>query len=81
MSNVDIENIEVTRTLLSRLLGQSHEPAEKVYSLGRRANKLTKKWNQPILDEELHTETVKLLKHIRDTEVLFQDRAVIPQDY
>ena len=49
--------------------------------LGRRANKLTSKWNQPILDEELHSETVKLLKHIRDTPIHFQDRAIIPKDY
>ena len=89
MTNDDLENIEVTRTLLSRLLGQTHEPAGKTYSsllmclklLGRRASKLTSKWNEPILDEELRTELVKLLKHIRDTPILFQDRAIIPKDH
>ena len=89
MTDDDLENIEVTRTLLSRLLGQTHEPAEKTYSsllmclklLGRRASKLTSKWNEPILDEELRTELVKLLKHIRDTPILFQDRAIIPKDH
>ena len=89
MSNDDQENLEVTKTLLSRLLGQTHEPAEKTYSpllmclklLGRRACKLTSRWNEPISDEELHTELVKILKHIRDTPILFQDRAVIPKDH
>ena len=82
MTNDELENIEVTRTLLSRLLGQTHEPTEKTYSsllmclklLGRRANKLTSKWNEAIQDKELRTELVKLLKHIRDTPNPFQDR-------
>ena len=89
MSNDDLENLEVTKTLLSRLLGQTHEPTEKTYSplliclkiLGRRASKLTSKWNEPISDEELHTELVKILKHIRDTPILPQDRAVIPKNH
>ena len=89
MTNDELENIEVTRTLLSRLLGQTHEPTEKTYSsllmclklLGRRANKLTSKWNEAIQDEELRTELVKLLKHIRDTPIPFQDRAIIPKNH
>ena len=89
MSNDDLENLEVTKTLLSRLLGQTHEPTEKTYSplliclkiLGRRASKLTSKWNEPIPDEELHTDLVKILKHIRDTPILPQDRAVIPKNH
>ena len=89
MSDEELENIEVTRTLLSRLLGQTHEPLEKTYSsvlmclkiLGRRANKLTSKWNEVIQDEELRSELVKLLKHIRDTPIPFQDRAVVPKNH
>ena len=89
MSNDDLENLEVTKTLLSRLLGQTHEPTEKTYSplliclkfLGRRASKLTSKWNEPIPDDELHTELVKILNHIRDTPILPQDRAVIPKNF
>ena len=89
MSNDDLENIEVTRTLLSRLIGQTHEPCEKYYSslliclkiLGRRASKLTQKWNEPIEDEELHQELVKILIHIRDTPIVPQERAVIPANH
>ena len=89
MSNEDLENLEVTRTLLSRLLGQTHEPLEKTYSplliclkiLGRRASKLTQKWNEPIDDEELHQELVKILIHIRDTPIIPQEPAVIPANH
>ena len=84
MSNGDLENLEVTRTLLSRLIGQTHEPCEKYYSslliclkiLGRRASKLTQKWNEPIYDEELHQELVKILIHIRDIPIIPQEQAV-----
>ena len=72
MSNEDLENLEVTRTLINRLLGQTREPLEKIYSplliclkiLGRRASKLTTKWNEPIIDDELHKELVKILQLI-----------------
>ena len=81
MSDADLEAIQVTRTLLSRLLGQTHEPLEKTYSsvimylkaLGRKANSLTSKWNEVIDDPELHSDLVKLLKHLRDTPVPVQD--------
>ena len=89
MSDADLDAIQVTRTLLSRLLGQTHEPLEKTYSsvimylkvLGRKANSITTKWNEVIHDQELHSDLVRLLKHLRDTPVLAQDRAVIPEKY
>merc|ERR1711888_179977 len=89
MTDADIENIQVTRTLLSRLLGQTHEPLEKNYSgvimylkeLGRKANSITTKWNEIIHDPELKSDLVRLLKHLRDTPVPAQDRAVIPEKY
>ena len=49
--------------------------------LGRKANKLTSKWNEVIQDDELHSELVRLLKHLRDTPIPFQDRAVIPKNH
>ena len=60
MTDADLEAIQITRTLRSRLLGQTHEPLEKVYSsvimylkiLGRKANRLTSKWNEVIEDAE-----------------------------
>ena len=89
MTDVDIENIQVTRTLISRLLGQTHEPLEKNYSgvimylkvLGRKANSITTKWNQIIDDPDLKSDLVKLLKHLRDFPMTAQPRAVIPDKY
>ena len=89
MSDEELESIEVTRTLISRILGQTHEPCEKVYSallvclkfLLRRAAQITQKWKEPITDHQLCQDLVKLLQHIRDTPVLPQERAVIPANY
>ena len=89
MTDTDIEAIDVTRTLLSRLLGQTHERLEKNYSgvmmylkvLGHQANQITKKWNQIIDDPDLKAELVKLLKHLRDFKMTAQPRAVIPDNY
>ena len=49
--------------------------------LGRKANSITTKWNEVIDDPELHSDLVRLLKHLRDTPVPAQDRAVIPEKY
>ena len=89
MSDEELEFIEETRTLISRILGQTHEPCEKVYSallvclkiLLRRAAQITQKWKEPITDQQLCHDIVKLLQHIRDTPVLPQERAVIPANH
>ena len=89
MTDEELESTEITRTLISRILGQTHEPCEKVYSpllvclkiLLRRASQLTQKWNEAINDEQLRHDLVKILAHIRDTPVLPQERAVIPANH
>ena len=89
MSDNEVQNIVVTKTLTSRLLGQTHEPLEKTYSpllvcikiLHCKASQLTNKWKEPIDDIKLKHDLIKLLMHIRDTEILPQPRAVIPDGY
>ena len=46
-----------------------------------KASQLTNKWKEPIADQQLHQDLIKLLIHIRDTHVLPQPRAVIPANY
>ena len=74
MTNEELNKIEVTRTLVSRIVGQTHEPLEKVYStllvclkiLLRRAAAITTKWKEPILDQDLRSDLIKLLQHTRE---------------
>ena len=89
MSDSELQNIEVTKTLISRILGQTHKPLEKNYSsllvcikiLLRKASQLTNRWKEVIDDLQLKQNLIKLIKHIRDTTVLPQLRAVVPGGY
>ena len=47
----------------------------------RKASKLTNKWKEVIDDVQLKQDLIKLLIHIRDTDVLPQPRAVVPEGY
>ena len=46
-----------------------------------KAAEITSRWKEPIMDQQLRTDFIKLLGHIRYTPIVSQPRAVIPAGY